>query len=343
MTHEPSQFTESLRPRHYGWIVGGLLVATLLVLLLTPCVGIEWINPLVFGNTPEQALNGQIVWALRVPRMLASFLSGIGLAMSGMAFQALFRSPLASPFTLGVSSGASLGAVLGVMVSSRAAFPAMFLMTPFFALLGALLSIGTVYQLSRLERILSMDRLLLAGVAMNYFCGSGVTLIQYMSNFGNVFHILHTLMGSFNSADYGAVIQLAWFVLPGVVLMACHAEELNLLLLDDEVASSRGIALSVVHKSLFFGVSFITAGIVALFGPIGFVGIVVPHIARCLVGGDHRYLWPVVILLGGMLLTLCDTLSRTVLAPIEIPVGIITAVLGGPFFIVLLRQTAQVR
>lgn len=332
-----AEYQQQSAPKFYPFILVTFLVISLLTLFLMPCIGINWINPL----DSLSAVSHQIMWELRIPRVLASFLTGAGLSLCGMTFQSLFRSPLATPFTLGVSSGASLGAVTGVLLTGSGLVSGHILITPLFAMTGALISILFVYRMAKVCHFLSMDRLLLAGVALNYFCGSGVTLIQYTSNFGNVFRVLHTLMGSFDNASYANVFQLIWVVLPGALLLARYAEELNLLMLGDELASSRGVSLRHVHQGLFALVSVVTACIVSMFGPIGFVGMMVPHMGRYLVGGDHRYLWPVVFLLGGILLTVCDTLSRTMMAPVEIPVGIITAMLGCPFFILLLRQAKR--
>jgi len=317
------------------WVSIALLsVCAALVLLLAPCAGMQWIWPWL--DAPAPAFDMGIFWEIRVPRVLASFLTGAGLAVCGMVFQALFRSPLASPFTFGVASGASFGSVLAIILGNALPFygaPGL------FALLGAAFTIMLVYRLATWGRHFSINTLLLAGVAINYFFGSAVTFIQYLSDFTNVFRILHSLMGGFEGVGMDALWQLIPFVVPGIILIACLPYELNLLSMGDEIAASRGVHLNRTRKLLFFGTSITVGGIVAVCGPIGFVGLMSPHIGRLMVGSDHRHLIPASALLGGSLLTLCDTLSRTVIAPAEIPVGVITALLGCPFFIgLLLRQ-----
>jgi iron complex transport system permease protein len=308
------------------------VLLALLVLLMMPCVGMKWIFPWDTG------LDGQVFWDIRLPRVLAGFLCGAGLAIGGMAFQAMFRSPLATPYTLGVASGASFGTVLAILLQSW--FSVLMDLPPgLSALGGALLTAILIYNLAGLKRDASVNTLLLAGVALNYFFGSAVAFIQYLSDFTNVFRILHSLLGGLEGVGYPELLQLACFVLPGILLLAFLPDELNLLGLGEELAKSRGLSVKRVHQLLFLGTSLIVGGVVSVCGPIGFVGMMAPHIGRLMVGGEHRRLIPVTILLGGSLLTLCDTLARSLIAPAEIPVGVITALLGCPFFLwLLLRQ-----
>lgn len=311
--------------------ITGLLLASALIILLAPCVGKKWIFPYASG------LENEIFWQIRLPRVLAAFLSGAGLAVCGMVFQAMFRSPLATPFTLGVASGASFGAVVAVLLSS--ALPlGLSIPSGLFALLGALITILLVYGMAALKRQFSINTLLLAGVAINYFFASAVAFIQYLSDFTNVFRILHSLMGGFEGIGYEGLVQLLPFVIPGILLILCLPYELNLIAMGDEIAVSRGVALGRTRKILFFCTSLTVGGIVSLCGPIGFVGMMAPHICRLLVGGDHRFLSAASLLMGGCLLTVCDTLSRTVIAPAEIPVGVLTSLLGCPFFLWLLMK-----
>lgn len=304
-----------------------------LVLLISPCLGMKWITP--WAISAGDSLDAGIFWQIRLPRVLAAFMAGAGLAVCGMVFQALFRSPLASPFTFGVASGASFGSVLAIILGNALPFygaPGL------FALMGAAFTITLVYRLATFGRHFSINTLLLAGVAINYFFGSAVTFIQYLSDFTNVFRILHSLMGGFEGVGLEGLYQLAPFVLTGLALIACLPYELNLLSMGDDIAASRGVHLSRTRKLLFFGTSITVGGIVAVCGPIGFVGLMSPHIGRLLIGSDHLYLTPTAALIGGSLLTLCDTLSRTLIAPAEIPVGVITSLLGCPFFLWLLLR-----
>lgn len=307
----------------------GLAVLSVVVLLLAPSMGMKWISPLCGG------LDNAIFWQIRLPRVLASFLIGAGLAVCGMVFQAMFRSPLATPYTLGVASGASFGTVLAILLGSMLPY-GLSLPPGLFALLGALMTILLVYGLASFKRQVSINTLLLAGVAMNFFFASAVAFIQYLSDFTNVFRILHSLMGGLEGIGYDSLLYLLPFVIPGILFIACLPGELNLIAMGDEIAISRGVALAGTRKLLFFCASLTVGGIVSLCGPIGFVGLMAPHMGRLLVGGDHRYLIPTTLLLGGCLLTLCDTLARTIIAPAEVPVGVVTSLLGCPFFLWLL-------
>lgn len=310
-----------------------LTATACLILFLAPCFGMQWIAP--WHLSAAHSLDADIFWQVRLPRVWAAFITGAGLALCGMVFQALFRSPLASPFTFGVASGASFGSVLAIVLAG--VFP--FYGAPgLLALLGAALTTLLVYQLASLGGRFSVSTLLLAGVAINYFFGGAVTFIQYLSDFTNVFRILHSLMGGLEGVDLNALTQLALFITPGVILIACLPAELNLLSMGDDIAASRGVDLNKTRKLLFWGTSLTVGGIVSICGPIGFVGLMAPHIARLLVGNDHHYLWLGSALLGGSLLTVCDTVARSVIAPAEIPVGVITAMLGCPFFLWLLLQ-----
>jgi iron complex transport system permease protein len=260
---------------------------------------------------------------------------GAPLAVSGMAFQAIFRNPLATPFTLGVASGASLGAAvyvrLGLAISVFGVSG-----VSVFAFAGAILSILLVYGLTRMKSGFSIGTMLLAGVALNFFFSSAILFTQYMSDFTHTFRILRWLMGGLEIMGYESVLNMAPFVISGTAIILFLAHELNLLMTGEELAISRGANVRRIKKVLFFATSLMVGGVVSICGPIGFVGMMVPHICRLLIGADHRYLTVATILFGGSFLTLCDMLARTLIAPAEMPVGIITALLGGPFFIWLL-------
>ncbi len=320
--------------RKYSVIVGLGLLA-LLVLLLSPCFGMVWIDPLTVFTHPT--LDSGIFWSLRVPRVLAAFVCGSALAVAGMAFQALFQSPLATPYTLGVASGASLGSVLAVVLQGWLWLPPG-ASPECFALAGACLTALLIFSISHIRRAHALSTLLLAGVALNYFFGSAVALIQYLSDYTNVFRILHTLLGGLDGIGLPELLRLLWLLVPGTVLILALSRELDLLGLGEDLAVSRGLNLRRVHQLLLVATSLIVGGIVAICGPIGFVGMMAPHIGRLLVGGQHQRLGVVSLLLGGILLTVCDTIARTLIAPAEIPVGVITALLGCPFFLWLLLR-----
>ncbi|MBN1294057.1 MAG: iron ABC transporter permease [Candidatus Latescibacteria bacterium] len=293
---------------------------------------ISFENILYHGS---DTIKADIFWKIRIPRVLMAFLSGAALALSGMTFQALFRNPLATPFTLGVSSGAAFGATIyvksgliislfGISGQSVSAF------------IGALLAITMVYGLTCARRGFSTATMLLAGVAVSFFFSSFILFIQYMSDFTNSFRILRWLMGGLETVGFGSVLTLLPFMMIGSSIVLFFNRELNLMSVGEDIAKSRGVNVKSIKTILFFATSLMVGGVVSQCGPIGFVGMMSPHICRLLIGYDHHYLTPATLLFGGLFLTLCDIFSRILIAPAEIPVGVITALLGGPFFLWLL-------
>jgi iron complex transport system permease protein len=284
-----------------------------------------------------------ILQEIRLPRVLFGFMAGAGLALCGMVFQAMFHNPLATPFTLGVASGASLGAasyiffgfsfsVFGIDGASLTAF------------IGALVSISIVYSISHFRQGFSVETLLLTGVAISFFFSSLILFVQYLSNITDSFRIIRWLMGELSVVGYHDVIQLLPFVTITVIFIIWRSRELNLLMAGDDIALSRGVAVKHIRYQLFLITSLCVGGIVAITGPIGFIGMMVPHMCRLIMGHDHRWLIPASFMFGGAFLVVCDTLARLVLAPSEIPVGVITTLLGGPFFIwLLIRSRSTVR
>lgn len=306
-----------------------LLGLSATALLLCPRMGMDFI-PL-----GAEGMDREILLSLRLPRVLCAFVAGAMLSLSGMSFQALFRNPLATPFTLGVSSGAALGAavfiklgiaftLLGISGTSLAAFG------------GALLAVLLVYGLTRLKGGFTTPTLLLAGIAISFFFSSLILLIQYFSGFEQSFRIVRWMMGSLTTADYAKLVNLLPFLAFGGALLALLNREMNLLMVGEDIAISRGVSVGLVKKLIFLAASLMVGGVVSVCGPIGFVGMMSPHICRLLVGADHRWLTPASFLFGGFFLTVCDTLARSTPSGAEIPVGIITALLGGPFFVWLL-------
>jgi iron complex transport system permease protein len=320
------------RHRTFFIVLGSL---TLAVLVITPFIGLHSIPLNAVFQPAEAGTAGDIFWGIRVPRTLTAFMAGAALAISGMAFQAMFRNPLATPFTLGVSSGASFGAAMFMRLGL--AFSVLGISgVSFFAFLGALLSVVLVYSLTRARKGFSTASMLLAGVAISLFFSALILFLQYLSDFANSFRILRWLMGGLEIAGFDTVLNLLPFVAAGAAILFYLTHELNLMLTGDELAASRGVDVKRSRNTVFIATSLMVGSVVAVCGPIGFVGMMVPHISRLMVGANHRVLLPATFLFGGAFLTLCDTLARLLIAPAEIPVGIITAMLGGPFFIWLL-------
>jgi iron complex transport system permease protein len=323
--------------------LGLLLAASFAALALTPFVGIESVPLDVVARPGASDSAAVIFWQLRVPRVLAAFLGGAALALGGAAFQALFRNPLATPFTLGVASGAAFGVALvsrlgiGVMAAGMA-------LQPVAALAGALLAVAVVWGLTHLRPTFSTMVLLLAGVAMSFFFTSLILFLQYTATLGDSYRIVRWLMGGLAGVDGRAVVQMLPFVAVGIAGLAWRARQFDLLSVGADIAASRGVDVVKARRGVFLATSVMVGGVVAACGPIGFVGMMAPHICRLLVGAEHRYVLPASCLFGGAFLAVCDAAARTVLAPAELPVGVITAFLGGPFFLwLLLRRVATSR
>lgn len=311
-------------------ILIAITLMTIMILLVSPYIGLI---PSTSADIQQHILS-----QIRIPRVLFAFIAGAGLALCGMVFQAMFHNPLATPFTLGVASGASLGAALYVYLGLS-----LTLMgidgTALAAFLGALIAITLVYNISHSNSRFSPETLLLTGVAMSFFFSSLILFTQYLSNVTDSFRILRWLMGDLSIVGYSDILQLLPFVTFCIVIILWLSRELNLLMAGDDIALSRGVSIQKIRYILFFVTSLCVGAIVALCGPIGFIGMMVPHICRLLIGTDHRWLAPASLFFGGSFLIVCDTLARLVIAPAEIPVGVITALLGGPFFIWLLIRS----
>ena len=313
-----------------------------LALAWAPFVGPEHVPLSALWDKAADPIKAVILWDVRIPRVLMAFLAGVALAASGMVFQAIFRNPLATPFTLGVSSGAALGAasaiqfgwtfaVCGVSGVSLAAF------------CGALVSIVLVYGITvRGGRGASTGTMLLAGVAVSFFFSSVILFLQYISDFTRSFQMLRWTMGGLERiVRFREVLGVFPFVATGCLIIWYFLFELNLLTTGEDFAFSRGVNVSAMKVLLFFAVSLMIGAVVAVCGPIGFVGLMAPHICRLIVGADHRRLYPSTLFFGGAFLVVCDTAARTVMAPSELPVGILTSLLGGPFFLWLLLARKQ--
>ncbi len=312
-----------------------LACVALAVTAAAPFVGIESV-PLGAVWSDQEPAAAMVLWKIRLPRVTMALLAGTALAASGTVFQALFRNPLAEPYTLGVSAGAALGAVLTMQLELRLPLPGVSTVS-LGAFAGAAAVVAFMYTLARLRRDFSVTAMLLTGVAISFFCSSLILLLQYLNDFTRTLRMLRWTMGGLESVvGMADVLQLLPFAVAGCLVSFYFSHELNLLSTGEELAASRGVEVEHV-KILLLAVGALTAGaVVALCGPIAFIGLMAPHICRLLVGADHRRLLLAAILLGGPLLVVCDTIGRTIMAPAELPVGIITALLGGPFFLWLL-------
>ncbi len=317
----------------------GVAKKYILLILLAACtlVVAPFIGERVLGDISTGARDGIIFWKVRLPRVLVAFFCGAGLSLGGLVFQALFRNSLATPYTLGVASGSTfmvalwiqLGltfSVLGVSGLSIAAFT------------GALLSVLLVYSLAKIAGGLATVSLLLGGIILSFSFSSLTMLVQFFNDAGSLFKMMRWTMGSLGQADFEDVFRILPFIVSGSAIITTYREELDLMSLGDELAMSRGVEVERVRKVLFFAVSLMMAGVISVCGPIGFIGIMVPHFCRMLFGVAHRQLVWMSLLSGGVFLVWCDTLARSVTVGSDLPVGIITALIGGPFFLVILLK-----
>jgi len=308
-----------------------LLAMALMILPLIGPVSVD-VSRAWAGISPDY----EILFQARLPRVLLGLLAGGVLGAAGALFQALLRDALATPYTLGVSSGASLGAVLALASGWQRwlGLPAVWLA----AFAGAVLVLAVVVGIASEGRRLSSFTLLLGGVTINSICLALILLLEYLAGLTRSIAIVRWLMGGIEAVPYGTLAVVTAAIIPVLGYVFWKAREWNLLAVGEEWAAARGVATSRLLLSGYLAGSFLTGTVTALTGPIGFVGLIVPHALRLKVGADHRLLLPCSFLVGAPFLALCDTLARTVAAPTEIPVGVITAMLGGPFFIWLLRS-----
>ena len=342
---EGSQWKRSgaiLTFRRWFTIVGGLALATLLVGIFCLQFGAirtelstvvsalrELLEPAQLGTSAT------IMVHIRFPRLLMGFLVGGCLASVGVVLQALLRNPLADPYVLGVSSGAALGVSLAMLFgigTTLAILPAL----PLFGLAGGSLSLVLMYRLAQSQGRLPVHSLLLAGVILNALLTAFIMFITSIMEPNRSAGLMAWLMGSLTAPGYAGLAIFAAYALSGMVLLMQKAHTLNILTLGEEAARSLGVDMESVKKQLFAITALLTGAVVSVSGMIGFVGMVIPHAVRLVIGSDHRILLPASALVGGMFLVISDTIARTFLAPIEIPVGIVTALIGGPFFLYLL-------
>jgi iron complex transport system permease protein len=324
---------KGLAKRRYWTAISLCAAAALAVLALAPLVGSTKID--MQRVLAKQPPDYQVFAMLRVPRVLLAMLAGGALALAGAVFQSLLRDALATPYTLGVSSGASLGAVTAICFGWQrvGSLPAVWAS----ALLGAGLVMMLVLGIAGIGQRTSSFMLLLAGIAINSICSALILFVHSMAGFSQSFSILRWMMGGIDAVDYSTLGWLLLLILPASAVVIWRGLEWNLLAVGEEWAAARGVSVKPLLLTGYIAASVLTAPVTAVTGPIGFVGLIVPHALRLRMGADHRVLLPCSFFLGAAFLAICDAASRVVLAPADLPVGIITALLGGPFFIWLLR------
>jgi len=278
-----------------------------------------------------------ILFQVRFPRLLLAAMVGGTLAMVGVVLQALLKNPLADPFVIGISSGTALGAVLAILLGFNVSFWG-FTATPLFGFIGGLATLIFLYRLSQVHGKIVVQTLLLAGVILNAMISAVIMFITYMVDSNKVFGIVYWLMGNLSSIEMKSLGVVSIYLMVGMTLILGMARGFNLLALGEEAATSLGLEAEWIKKKAFFATALLIGAVVSVSGLISFVGIMVPHVLRILIGPDHRLLLPASILGGGIFLMVADTIGRSIISPTEIPVGVITALCGGPFFLYLLRR-----
>jgi len=333
-----------LTARRRRWMLFGLCAASVMVIAGSSRFGAASISGnellavlwqvLTTGHVDDQAgTTGVILLDVRLPRVLMGFVVGGTLAAVGVALQALLRNALADPYVLGVSSGAALGAAVAILLGMGAmAVP----MLPLFGFAGGLATLALIYRLAQSQGRLPIHSLLLAGVILNAVLTALIMFITSILDPARAAGLMAWLMGSLTAQGWTGVFGISAYVAVGTALLLYHAPVLNLLTQGEDTARSLGIDTERTKKTLFLLTALLTGAVVSVSGMIGFVGMVIPHMVRMAAGSDHRLLMPASVLVGGMFLVLSDTVARTAFAPAEIPVGVVTALAGGPFFLYLL-------
>jgi iron complex transport system permease protein len=309
-----------------------LIVFTILSFFLTPLIGSTSLN---FFELFQSSTEKSILFDIRFPRIIFTFLVGFSLALVGAVFQALLRNDLATPYTLGVSSGGALGAVIAIK-SGLSMSILGFSNTVIFSMLGSVLTISIIYFIAKTRSGISPVTLILTGVTISLLFSSFILFIHYLADFTETYLMIRWLMGGLQITGWHYSLILLPFCILALVYFYSQAGALNIITAGHEMALSKGVDVFRLQKYAFFGSSILIGIVVSFAGPIGFIGLIVPHVMRLVAGPDHKKLLISAPLFGGAFLMWCDTLARTIIAPAELPVGVITAMLGGPFFIWLL-------
>ncbi len=311
-----------------------LSVIWLAVLLFSLSAGTYELNLFKDFNSFSD-IERKVFFGIRLPRILMASIAGGTLAVCGAALQAMFRNPLASPFTLGVSGGASLGALVAIRLGLTQSIIG-FSIISVFSFVFSIVTILFVYSVSKVNGVVATGRLLLAGVVMNFLFSAFILFIQFFSEFTESLQTMKWIMGSLDIIGFSLVWKTALLSIPACLIMLSMTKDMNIHSLGNDVASSLGLNIKKMEMKIYFATSLAAASVISVTGPIGFIGLFIPHILRISIGVDNRLLVPCSFLLGASFLTITDTISRTIISPVEIPVGIVTACIGGIFFLWLL-------
>lgn len=303
-------------------------VPTIIQIILEKTFHIRWMD------VPKN--EEMIIWNIRLPRVFLAFCVGASLALAGAAFQGLLRNPLADPYTIGVSSGASLGAVLVIFFQFTIAGVGFYTL-PFVAIISGFIALLVVFGLVRLSsRSLAIETIILAGIIVSSFISALVSLIISLGDRDAMTQILYWLYGSVGMRGWDYVQLIIPFLIVGFIILFIHYRELNAFALGEEAADHIGVNVKRGKIFILIGASLLTGASVAVSGTIGFVGLVIPHLVRLVVGPNHRHVLPLSLIIGGTFLIFADLMARIVIAPQELPIGVLTAIIGAPVFAILL-------
>lgn len=312
---------------------------TYLFIILTGIILVLCFFACIFGSVDISELTSAdkyILYNIRLPRVLMCIVAGATLAVCGGAYQAVFKNPLSDPYILGVSSGASLGASFAIVLG----LDALIIGVPLIAFVFALLTVALIMKLSRVGNRMHTTTLILAGISFNFLFSAIISLIMFIDR-EDMHKIYFWTMGSLSGIKYSDVIIVAFFTVFGYIMLRMLAKRMNALLLGDISAQSIGIDVEKTKKSILIVSTLMTSAVVSYCGVIGFVGLIVPHIIRLIVGGDNRKILPYSVFGGIIFMLLADILARTLASPNELPIGTITSIVGAPFFIYLLYNAKQ--
>lgn len=336
---------QTLTLRRWLSSISLLGVLSVLVVFLSMLFGSDALGPSDVLKTLMAKIAGQhvsdigstILLQIRLPRILLAAIVGGSLAAAGGVFQAILKNPLADPYILGISSGAALGVIISIFTHIDVGIYG-FTSTTVMAFIGAIAALYIVYRLSSIRGKTPPHTMLLSGVMVNAIIFAAILFLTSMVNSNQMYRVFFWLLGYLSSPDYRLLTTIFLFSLAGLVILFTQSRSLNILTLGDETAQTLGLEVESVKRKVFVAGALLVAAAVSICGPIGFLGIMVPHAVRSLVGSDYRLTLPISFIGGGIFLVIADTFARTVISPVEIPVGIITSLTGGPFFIYLLRK-----
>jgi iron complex transport system permease protein len=315
-----------------------LLVVTVFICLGIGSTGISY---RFLSGIIDNKTESIIIYQVRLPRILGALLVGMGLAVAGSVLQAILRNPLAEPYTLGISGGAALGVTLVLVIPFLSTTPMNIGALPVAAFIGAIISIAIIYIISSRHHF-SVSSLILSGVVLSFICASLVLLIFAVSKPTEIQSVLFFLMGNFATINYPIVEVISVPIIISILILIIFARDIDVLTLGDEKASHLGVSAKTIRQFLFIITSMVTGCCVAAAGMVGFVGLMMPHIMRSIIGPKQQLLIISSAISGAVFLIICDTLARSIIAPAELPVGVITGLIGGLFFIGIISNVKNI-